>query len=136
MNVVYPQTCGLDGHKKMVVACVLLTNASGHIERQVRTFTTMINDLLQLAAWLTSLNVTHIALESTGVYWRPVFNILEDDRRTLVLVNAQHLKTVPGRKTDLKDTEWLADLLRHGLLKASFIVTVCRRHCPTLSPAL
>jgi transposase len=121
MQVVYPRACGLDVHQKTVVACVLLTHPDGTVERQLATFGTMTVDLLALHDWLERWAVTHIALESTGVYWRPVFNLLEGDGRTLILVNPQHMKAVPGRKTDLKDAEWLADLLRHGLLKASFI---------------
>ena len=120
MQVVHERCCGLDVHKKTVVACVLRTRADGTLERLVRTFGTMTADLLALSDWLADLGVKQIALESTGVYWRPVFNILEEGR-TLVLVNPQHIKHVPGRKTDVKDAEWLADLLRHGLLQPSFI---------------
>jgi transposase len=121
MQVVYPRCAGLDVHQKTVVACVLLTAPDGTVTRNLATFGTMTADLLALHDWLARLGVTHIALESTGVYWRPVFNLLEGDGRTLILVNPQHMRAVPGRKTDLKDAEWLADLLRHGLLKASFI---------------
>jgi transposase len=121
VEIVHARCCGLDVHKKSVVACVLITRPDGAVERQVRTFKTMTADLLALADWLGSLGVTHVALESTGVYWRPVFNVLEDDERTLLLVNPQHMRAVPGRKTDVRDSEWLADLLRHGLLRASFI---------------
>jgi transposase len=121
MQVVYRRCCGLDVHKKTVVACVLITHEDGTVERQLRTFGTMTSDLLSLSDWLDCRGVTHIALESTGVYWQPVYNILEAEARTIVLVNAQHIKAVPGRKTDAKDSEWLADLLRHGLLRASFI---------------
>src|SRR6266699_4901198 len=121
MEIVHTRCCGLDVHKKTVVACVLISQADGLIERQVRTFKTMTVDLLALSDWLSSLNVTQVALESTGVYWRPVYNVLEDDERTLLLVNPQHMRAVPGKKTDVKDAEWLADLLRHGLLRASFI---------------
>src|SRR5437763_15092 len=122
MQVVYERCCGRDVHKKTVVACVLLTRPDGTVQRQVRTFATMTADLLALSDWLRGWGVTHVALESTGVYWQPVFNILEEEEgRTLLLVNAQHIKTVPGRKTDVRDSEWLADLLRHGLLRASFI---------------
>jgi len=120
MQVLYPRCCGLDIHKKTVVACVLLTDPDGSIRRIVRTFGTMTADLLALGDWLSLHEVTHVALESTGVLWRPVFNVLEEGR-TLLLVNAQHIKAVPGRKTDVKDSEWLADLLRHGLLRPSFI---------------
>jgi transposase len=120
MQVVHERCSGLDVHKRTVVACVLLTQGDGRLERQVRTFGTMTADLLALGDWLDRFGVTHVALESTGVFWRPVFNILEDGR-TIVLVNPRHLKHVPGRKTDVKDAEWLADLLRHGLLQPSFI---------------
>jgi transposase len=108
-------------HKKSVVACVLTTRADGSVERHMRTFKTMTADLLELASWLDSFQVTHVAMESTGVYWRPVFNVLEDGQRALLLVNPQHMRAVPGKKTDVKDAEWIADLLRHGLLQASFI---------------
>ncbi len=121
MQVVHARCCGLDVHKKSVVACVLLTEPDGSVRRQVRTFGTMTADLLALDDWLAGHGVTQVAMESTGVYWRPVFNLLEHEERTITLVNAQHLKAVPGHKTDVKDSEWLADLLRHGLVKASFI---------------
>ncbi len=110
----------MDVHKKTVVACVLVTDESGGVHKQVRTFSTMTDDLLSLSDWLDSLGVTVVAMESTGVYWKPVFNILEEDREVM-LVNAEHIKAVPGRKTDVKDSEWIADLLRHGLLRPSFI---------------
>ena len=121
MQVVYARCCGLDVHKKTVVACVLLTDLEGEVRKHVRTFGTMTADLLALSDWLGGLGVTHVAMESTGVYWRPVFNLWEEDERTLVLVNPQHMRAVPGRKTDVKDSEWLADLLRHGLVQPSFI---------------
>jgi transposase len=121
MQVLYPCACGLDVHKRSVVACVLLTQPDGSVARHTATFGTMTADLLALEEWLARLGVTHIAIESTGIYWRPVFNVLEDEARTILLVNPQHLKRVPGRKTDVADAEWLADLLRHGLLRASFI---------------
>jgi len=120
MQVVYPRCCGLDIHKKTIVACVLLTDTDGTLHRFVRTVGTMTADLLALDDWLSFHAVTHVAMESTGVLWRPVFNVLEEGR-TLLLVNAQHIKAVPGHKTDIKDSEWLADLLRHGLLRPSFI---------------
>lgn len=120
MQVVYGRCCGLDVHKETVAACVLQTGTDGKIEKQVRTFRTMTPDLLALADWLDGFGVTHLAMESTGISWRPIFNLLEEGR-TVVLVNAQHVKAVPGRKTDVKDSEWLADLLRHGLLQPSFI---------------
>ena len=120
MQVVHERCCGLDVHKRSVVACVLITGPDGVVERQVRTFKTMTTDLLALADWLERLDVSYVAMESTGVYWRPVYNLLEDGR-TLLLVNPQHMRAVPGRKTDVRASEWLAELLRHGLLQASFI---------------
>lgn len=120
MQVIYARCAGLDVHKKTVVVCVLLTHETGKVEKLVRTFSTMTADLLALDEWLRSLQVEQIALASTGVFWHPVYNLLEEGR-TVILVNPQHMKAVPGRKTDVKDAEWLADLLRHGLLKASFI---------------
>jgi transposase len=121
MEVVHQRCCGLDVHKRTVVACVLVTQMDGSVQRQMRTFKTMTADLLNLADWLSDLKVSHVAMESTGVFWRPVFNVLEDDQRKLLLVNPQHMRAVPGKKTDVKDAEWIADLLRHGLLRASFI---------------
>jgi transposase len=120
MQIVHARCCGLDVHQKTVVACVLLSQADGSVRRQTRTFGTMTADLLALADWLAIHGVTAVALESTGVYWKPVFNLLEDGR-TVILVNPQHIKALPGRKTDVKDSEWLADLLRHGLVQPSFI---------------
>ena len=120
MQVVHDRCAGLDVHKKTVVACVLITHPDGTFQREVRTFSTMTADLLLLNDWLETLRVRVVALESTGVFWQPVFNLLEDGR-TIVLVNPQHMRAVPGRKTDVKDSEWLADLLRHGLLQPSFI---------------
>ncbi len=115
MKVTYPRCCGLDVHKKTVVACAIMPR-----RREIRTFATMTGDLLALKDWLLELGITHVAMESTGVYWKPIYNLLED-RFTLMVVNAQHIKAVPGRKTDVKDAEWIADLLRHGLLRGSFI---------------
>src|SRR3981081_1541837 len=116
MQVVHERCCGLDVHKKTVVACVLTPDG-----REVRTFGTMTRELLRLSDWLDEQRVSHVAMESTGVYWKPIYNILEDQGMELLVVNAQHMKAVPGRKTDVKDSEWIADLLRHGLLRASFI---------------
>ena len=121
MQVLHERCCGIDVHKKSVVACVLLTQADGTVERRAATFGTMTADLLALHDWLVHHSVTHVAMESTGIYWRPVFNLLEDEGRTILLVNPQHMRAVPGRKTDVRDSEWLADLLRHGLLRGSFI---------------
>jgi transposase len=113
--------CGLDVHKKSVMACLLKTDASGRTIRQMRTFSTMTADLRRLADWLRAEGCQHVALESTGVYWKPVHNLLEGVCAEVLLVNAQHVKNVPGRKTDMKDAEWLATLLRAGLLRGSFI---------------
>ena len=120
LEVLYKRCCGLDVHKKTVVACVIITLANGQIQKQVQTFPTTTAGLLALLDWLGAWQVTHVAIESTGIYWRPIFNLLEGEFE-VILVNAQHMKAVPGRKTDVKDSEWLASLLRQGLLKASFI---------------
>ena len=120
MEVVHERCCGLDIHKKLIVACSVVPGDGGQPRKQVRTFGAMSDDLQRLSDWLAEQGVTHVAMESTGSFWKPVFNVLEE-RFELLLVNAQHLKAVPGRKTDVKDAEWIADLLRHGLLKASFV---------------
>lgn len=120
MDMVHARCCGLDVHKRTVVACLLVSTAGGEPSKEVRTFGTMTDDLLRLADWLTSAGCMHVAMESTGVYWKPVYNLLEGALEVLV-VNARHIKAVPGRKTDVKDCEWIAELLRHGLLQPSFI---------------
>ncbi len=120
MEVVYARCCGLDVHKKTVVACVITPGSDGQPQKTIRTFDTMTDDLLRLADWLAEQGVTHVAMESTGVYWKPLYNLLEGTFE-LLLVNAQHIKQVPGRKTDVRDCEWIADLLRHGLLRGSFV---------------
>jgi len=120
MDTLYPHCAGLDVHKGNVVVCVRHLLPGGHVRQEVRTFATTTAALLALADWLGAEGVTHVAMESTGVYWKPVFHILEE-AFTVLLVNAQHLKQVPGRKTDVKDCQWIAQLLQHGLLKASFI---------------
>jgi transposase len=120
MDVLYERCCGLDIHKRLVVACLIVPGADGKPTKQLRSFGTMTADLLELADWLASAGCTHIAMESTGVYWKPIYNLLEE-QFALVLVNAQHIKAVPGRKTDVRDAEWLADLLRHGLLRGSYV---------------
>jgi len=119
MEVVYPRCCGLDVHKETVVACIMVREG-GKVQKELRTFRTVTSDLLVLHDWLLAHRVTHVGIESTGVYWKPVFNLLEGDFSVL-LVNAAHLKTVPGRKTDVKDCEWIADVLAHGLVRGSFI---------------
>lgn len=120
MEKVYERRCGLDVHKKTVVACLRTPGPRSRRTSEVRTFGTTTPELLALADWLLEAGCTHVAMESTGVYWKPVFNILEGVCEVL-LVNAHHIKAVPGRKTDVKDCEWIADLLEHGLLRASFI---------------
>lgn len=116
MKVVHEICCGIDVHAKMLVACLLLANG----EKEIRSFSTMTDDLLRLRDWLVAAQCTQVAIESTGIYWKPVFNILEDGL-TVILINPEHAHALRGRKTDVKDAEWLADLLRHGLLRASFI---------------
>src|SRR5215469_1810026 len=120
MEILYERCCGLDVHKRTVVACLLVPGAAGQPSKQICTFGTMTVDLLALSDWLAAAGCTHVAMESTGVFWKPIYNLLEA-RFTLVVVNAAHSKAVPGRKTDVRDAEWIADLLRHGLLQASFI---------------
>jgi len=120
MRIVYARCCGLDVHKKSISACLLTPDDQGGTQQQVRRFVTMTRDLLELSDWLASNQVTHVAMESTGVYWKPVWNIFEGIF-TILLVNAQHVKAVPGRKTDVKDCQWIADLLQHGLLRGSFV---------------
>jgi len=120
MEVIYPCCCGLDVHKKRITACVLWAEGKGKGRKEKKNFGTFTHDLLQLADWLQACGVTHVAMESTGVYWKPVWNILAEQFEIL-LVNAQHIKAVPGRKTDQKDSEWIADLLQHGLLRGSFV---------------
>ena len=120
MDVLYPNCAGLDIHKDTVVAC-RRRPIDGKIVREVRSFKTMTGDLLALSEWLSSHGITHIAMEATGVYWKPVWNILSDGNFELILANAAHVKNVPGRKTDVNDATWLADLLAHGLIRASFV---------------
>ncbi len=132
MDVVYARCCGLDVHKKTVVACVLISAPAGPPTKLVRTFSTMTDDLQRLAAWLREQQVTHVAMESTGVYWKPVYNVLEQDF-TLLLVNAQHIKAVPGRKTDVRDCEWIAELLRYGLLRGSYVPDQTQRELRELT---
>src|SRR5579864_7441357 len=126
MEVVHARCAGLDVHKKNVVACRILPSAKGGWQKELRTFGTMTDDLLALADWLRAGEATHVAMESTGVFWKPIYNLLESEF-SIVLVNAQHIKFVPGRKTDVKDAQWIAELLQHGLLKASFIPAAPQR---------
>lgn len=120
MRVTYSHCAGIDVHKKMLVVCRIIPDGQGGWTQETRQFGTTTQELLNLADWLQAGEVTQVALESTGVYWRPVFNILESSFEVIV-VNAQHIKQVPGRKSDVKDAQWIADLLQHGLLKASFV---------------
>ncbi len=128
MEVIHKNCAGLDVHKKVVVAAILVEGRS----KEIRSFGTMTSDLLALSDWLMSCGVTHVAMESTGEYWKPIFNILENNFEVM-LVNAQHISKVPGRKTDVSDAEWIADLLRHGLLTASFIPPVGQRELRELT---
>lgn len=121
MDTLYRRCAGLDVHKKVVVACVRVLSENDQVQDEVRSFGTMTGDLLQLSDWLVSRGVTHVAMESTGVYWKPVFNILEGAFEKVLLVNPQHIKNVPGRKTDVRDCQWIAQLLQHGLLRGSFV---------------
>ena len=126
MEVTYSHCAGLDVHKKLVVACCLWPTENGKLSKETRSFGTTTQELLLLSSWLSSLEITHIAMESTGEYWKPVYNILESSFEVMV-VNAQHIKNVPGRKTDVKDAEWIAELTRHGLLRGSFIPPLPQR---------
>lgn len=117
MHVISDRVCGMDVHKDSITACLLLSDS-----KEILTFGTMTDDLLALADWIQTNACTHVAMESTGVYWKPIYNLLElESDLTVYVVNAQHIKQVPGRKTDVKDAEWIAELLKHGLLKPSFI---------------
>src|SRR6201995_4374537 len=120
IDVLYPCCAGLDVHKDSVVAALRLA-ADGPAKTEVRTFDTTTPGLLALSAWLAECACTHVAMEATGVYWKPVWHILADGEFTLILANAAHVKNVPGRKTDVADAAWLADLLAHGLIRASFV---------------
>lgn len=117
MEVVYERCCGIDVHKNMLMVCIF----TGVRKKEIREFGTMTEDIQQLADWIKETNCQVAAMESTGVYWKPVYNILEGEGIELIVVNAQHIKAVPGRKTDVKDAEWIADLVRHGLVKPSFV---------------
>jgi len=132
MNVIYERCAGLDVHKRSVVACTITPDKQGHAQKKRRSFGTMTPQLQELCLWLTEQGITHVAMESTGSYWKPIFNVLEGHFE-IVLVNAQHLKAVPGRKTDVKDAEWIADLLQHGLLRASFIPPPSQREVRELT---
>lgn len=132
MDVLYARCAGLDVHKKTIVACLLTPGPRGQSIKTVRTFGTMTADLLMLREWLSAAGCTHAAMESTGVYWKPIWNALEGSL-TLLLVNAQHMKAVPGRKTDVKDAQWIAELLQHGLLTGSFVPDQTQRELRELT---
>lgn len=132
MRIVYQRVAGLDVHKKVVVAAIIVQKADGDWHQERRSFGTMTTDLLGLSDWLMSHEVTHVAMESTAEYWKPIFNILENNFE-VVLVNAYHLSKVPGRKTDQSDAEWIAELMQHGLLKASFIPPLGQRELRELT---
>jgi len=121
MEVVHARCAGLDVHQKTVVACRVYPDAAGHMVKETASFETMTDSLVALREWLKQVSIAVVAMESTGVYWKPIYTILAEGGFEIVVVNAAHMKAVPGRKTDVKDAEWIADLLRHGLLKGSFI---------------
>lgn len=131
MDVIYPRCAGLDVHKQTVVVCARVAG-NGPLQQEVRTFATTTSGLLELADWLESLGVEHVSMEATGVYWKPVWHVLEGHFE-LVLANAAHVKNVPGRKTDVNDAMWLADLLAHGLIRASFVPPVAVQELRTLT---
>jgi transposase len=120
MEILHPRCAGLDVHKDTVVAAIRLASSSGTLG-EVRSFDTKTPGLLALSAWLAQHGCTHVAMEATGVYWKPVWHVLDDGQFSLILANAAHVKNVPGRKTDVADAQWLADLLAHGLIRASFV---------------
>jgi transposase len=121
MEVLYPRCCGLDVHKKMVTACCRWRDPNGAERKETRKFGTYTSELRQLAEWLGQQGVEQVAMESTGSYWRPVWNVLESEKVPMILANAYHIKNVPGRKTDIKDPEWISELLQYGLVPASFV---------------
>jgi transposase len=120
MEVIIERACGLDVHQGTIVACLLIGKPSERPKKEIKTFRTVTQELLALRQWLQDAGCTHVAMESSGVYWKPVYALLEDAFE-LIIGNAQHIKTVPGRKTDVKDAEWIADLVRHGLIRKSFV---------------
>jgi transposase len=132
MEVIYPRCCGLDVHKKTVVACLRTPGADGKPTKVIRTFGTMTADLVALADWLAAAGCTQVVMEATGVYWKPIWNLLEQ-RFHLLLVNARHMKAVPGRKSDVRDSEWIAELLQHGLLRGSFVPDRAQRELRELT---
>lgn len=132
MEILYTRCAGCDVHKKTMKVCLIILDANGQRQKEFRTYGTTTEEILKLSDWLKEQGCTHVAMEGTGVYWKPVYNLLEGSFELLV-VNAQHIKAVPGRKTDTKDAEWIADLLQHGLLKASFIPSAPQRELRDLT---
>ena len=132
MDIINTHCAGLDVHKKTVVAAIIVPDKGRGLHKETRSFGTMTGELLTLSDWLMSLGVTHVAMESTGEYWKPIYNILENNFEVL-LVNAHHISKVPGRKTDVSDLEWIADLLRHGLLRGSFVPPIGQRELRELT---
>lgn len=131
MKELLERCCGIDIHKKTAVACIMLGSGK-KIKKEIRTFGTMTSDIKDLKIWLKQNKIKHVAIESTGIYWKPIFNVLEDDFE-IVLANAKHIKNVPGRKTDVKDSEWLCKLLKNGLIAKSFIPPEDIRHLRELT---
>ncbi|WP_139376139.1 IS110 family transposase, partial [Clostridium oryzae] len=121
MEAIVERCAGLDVHEKTVVACILKGNVNEKPEKEIRTFNTTTTELLKLLEWLEESKCIQVAMESTGVYWKPIWNILETGSFEMILANARHIKNLPGRKTDVKDAEWIAQLLRSGLINKSFI---------------
>jgi hypothetical protein len=132
MEVLHPHCAGLDVHKGSVVACVRHM-MGGAVKREVRSFQTMTKGLMALSQWLSAEGCTHIVMEATGVYWKPVWHILSDGDFELVLANAAHVRNVPGRKTDVNDATWLAELLAHGLVEGVLFPTSRRRRCHAIA---
>src|SRR5690242_20661657 len=126
MEILYDCCAGIVVHKTSVTVCLLTPRSAEQPRAEVRTFGTLTPELQRLSAWLKDAGCQHVAMESTGIYWRPLYNLL-DGQFTLYVVNAQHIKAVPGRKTDVKDAEWIAHLLRHGLLRGSFVPSAEQR---------
>jgi len=133
IEMLQERVCGMDSHKKSIQACVRRRAPGGSVVSEVRSFGTMTRELMRLADWLMAEGVTHVAMESTGVYWEPVYNIFEGRFEEILVVNAKHVKNVPGRKTDVKDSEWLAQLLQCGLLRGSLIPDRPRRELRELT---
>src|SRR5499433_1985626 len=131
MQVLYPRCCALDVHKLTVVACLRIAEDS-KVTTEVRTFDTTTASLITLRDWLAANKCTHVAMEATGVYWKPVWHILADGEFQLVLANSAHVKNVPGRKTDVNDATWLAELSAHGLIRASFVPNTHTQELRTL----